>query len=224
MKFAPSVGVKFHEDGSVRRFPGNTFICHVDPSLELINELTWAQDQLKAMECGAKFSYLPIESMHMTVFEGVCDQIRLAEKWTSKVPLDAPLSATTEYFSEAVRHIGAHQGFEMVYDYVHNCQVGGSAIRIKPANEQTKQALADCRSQLRDATGINMPDFDDYHFHITLSYRVIELEEHEKQELLATTDRIAERISKSFGTLKHRAVEFCTFEDMFEFKPLQTLS
>ncbi|PSW11382.1 DUF1868 domain-containing protein [Photobacterium sanctipauli] len=224
MKYAPSVGVKFHEDGSVRHFPGNTFICHVNPTLDLINELAWAQDQLKAMACGHKFAYLPISSMHMTVFEGVCDQVRLAEKWTSKLPLDAPIDQTTDFFASAIGSLGPHAGFEMVFDYVYNCPIGGTAIRIKPANEASAQALANSRNQLRDATGIEMPDFDSYHFHITLSYRVIELEEHEKEEVKATADAIAERLSTTFGLLKHGPVEFCTFDNMFKFTPLIKLS
>ncbi|MFA0442332.1 hypothetical protein BCU70_01315 [Vibrio sp. 10N.286.49.C2] len=223
MKYAPSVGVKFHEDGSVRTFPGNTFICHLDPSIALIDELRWAQDELKAMQCGHKFAFLPISSMHMTVFEGVCDQIRDANKWTSKLDLNAKLSEVTDLFATEVDQLGALGGFEMMFDYVYNCTVGGSALRVKPANDASLTALKQCRALLKTATGISMPDFDDYHFHITLSYRVIELDEQDKIELLETTQRIEQRISQSFGTLTHGPVEFCTFQDMFEFKAVATL-
>ncbi|OMO22133.1 DUF1868 domain-containing protein [Vibrio lentus] len=224
MKYAPSVGVKFHEDGSVRTFPGNTFICHLDQSLPLIDELRWAQDQLKSMNCGDKFSFLPISSMHMTVFEGVCDQIREAHKWTSKLDLAADLSETTDLFATEASQVGAQGGFEMMYDYVYNCPIGGTAIRIKPANEHSTQALKQCREALKAATGINMTDFDDYHFHITLSYRVIELEEQDKIELQQTAKRIGERLAQSFGSLTHGPVEFCTFQDMFKFTPVISLS
>ncbi|MGF1755404.1 DUF1868 domain-containing protein [Vibrio makurazakiensis] len=223
MKYAPSVGVKFHEDGSVRTFPGNTFICHLDQSLPLIDELRWAQDQLKSMNCGNKFSFLPISSMHMTVFEGVCDQVREAHKWTSKLGLDASLSATTDLFATEASQVGARGGFDMMFDYVYNCPIGGTAIRIKPENEQSVQALKQCREALKLATGISVPDFDDYHFHITLSYRVIELEEQDKIEIEQTTQRISERIAQSFGKLTHGPVEFCTFQDMFKFTPVLKL-
>ncbi|MFN3017869.1 DUF1868 domain-containing protein [Vibrio coralliilyticus] len=224
MNYAPAVGVKFNQDGTVRHFPGNTFICHIDQSIDLIVELEWAQSQLKAMQCAAKFSFLPISSMHMTVFEGVCDQVRQPEKWTSKLPLDAPLAQTTDFFASAVSQIGAHSGFEMMFDYVYNCPVGGTSIRIKPATDESDLALKNCREQLRASTGINMPEFDDYHFHITLSYRIMELEESEKVELKQVAERISERFSQSFGRLKHGAVEFCRFDDMFKFEPLLTLS
>ncbi|MGF1748961.1 DUF1868 domain-containing protein [Vibrio cionasavignyae] len=223
MKYAPSVGVKFHENGSVRTFPGNTFICHLNQSLPLIDELRWAQNQLKSMNCGNKFAFLPIESMHMTVFEGVCDQVREAHKWTSKLDLDAELSATTDLFATRASLVGAQGGFEMMFDYVYNCPIGGTAIRIKPANEQSAQALKQCREALKLATGISVPDFDDYHFHITLSYRVIELEEQDKSEIEQVTQNISERMSQSFGRLTHGPVEFCTFQDMFKFTPVLKL-
>ncbi|MCZ8489451.1 hypothetical protein O9992_27190 [Vibrio lentus] len=49
--------------------------------------------------------------------------------------------------------------FEMMYDYVYNCPIGGTAIRIKPANDQSTQALKQCREALKAATGNNF-DFD----------------------------------------------------------------
>lgn len=223
MNYAPAVGFKFNEDGTVRPFAGNTFICHIDQSIELINELAWAQNELKKMKCGNKFSYLPLSSMHMTVFEGVCDQVREEDKWTSKLPTNTPLGQVTQFFEEVVTKLGRHSGFEMEFDYVYNCPTGGTSIRIKPANNESKQALIDCRTSLSEVTGICMPDFDTYHFHITLSYRILELDEDEKQELKQTSENIANRLSQSFGLLKHGAVEFCRFNDMFKFEPILRL-
>lgn len=223
MKYAPSVGVKFHEDGSVRTFPGNTFICHVDKSSPLIEELTWAQEQLKEMKCGQKFSYLPISSMHMTVFESLCDQIRKVEKWSSKHTLDSHIQDTTDGINHALEDLPAHGGFEMIFDSVFNCPIGGSAIRIKPANEPSKLALQECREALSQVTGIRHTDFDNYHFHITLSYRVVELDDEDKQELETVTKKISKRISETFNTLTHGPVEFCSFDNMFNFKLIRLL-
>ncbi|KLN63904.1 MULTISPECIES: DUF1868 domain-containing protein [Vibrio] len=224
MNYAPAVGIKFNQDGTVRQFPGNTFICHVDQSSELIILLEWAQNELKQMQCGAKFSFLPISSMHMTVFEGICDQVRSPEKWTTKLPLDTPLAHATDLFATEVSQIGAHSGFEMEFDYVYNCPTGGTSIRLKPATESSRLALVNCRERLRTSTGINMPEFDSYHFHITLSYRILELDEGEKQELQQTSERIEERFKQAFGRLRHGAVEFCRFDNMFKFETLLILS
>ncbi|MCZ8489450.1 DUF1868 domain-containing protein [Vibrio lentus] len=50
--------------GSVRTFPGNTFICHLDQSLPLIDELRWAQDQLKSMNCAINFLFADFWHAH----------------------------------------------------------------------------------------------------------------------------------------------------------------
>ncbi|MDA9557303.1 DUF1868 domain-containing protein [Vibrio sp.] len=223
MKYAPSVGMKFNEDGSVRRFPGNTFLCHLDQSLALIQELKWAQQQLKEMNCGYKFSFLPIESMHQTIFEGVCDQIRKPESWTKHVATDAPLKETTDFFLNALQSVTPQGGYNMVFDHTYNCPIGGTAICIRPQSPSDESAIWDTREALSAATGIRMPNFHEYRFHITLSYRIIELEEADRIELEETAKRIDERLSTTFGVLTHGPVEFCTFEDMFKFTPITRL-
>ncbi|MCZ8485252.1 DUF1868 domain-containing protein [Vibrio lentus] len=81
-------------------------------------ELRWAQDQLKSMNCGDKFSFLPISSITHDNFEGVCDQefVKRIEKWTSKLDLAADLSETTDLFATEASKVKG--GFEMMYDYV----------------------------------------------------------------------------------------------------------
>lgn len=223
MNFAPSVGVKFNEDGSVRHFPGNTFLCHVDQTSPVYQEVLWAQQQLKAMDCAANYAFLPEESMHMTVFEGLCDQIRDPNVWSSKLESDVSLEMATEQFQVWLDAAKATSKFKMVFDHVYNSSNGGTLLRIKPANGETLQAIKACREQLSELTGIRHPVHDSYHFHITLSYKVIHLDDAQQAELEQTCLRIEERLNQTFGTLTHGAVEFCLFADMFEFKPIQYL-
>ncbi|MEZ8099419.1 hypothetical protein [Vibrio bivalvicida] len=57
-----------------------------------------------------------------------------------------------------------------------------------------------------------------------MSYRILELDEGEKQELQQTSERIEERFKQAFGCLRHGAVEFCRFDNMFKFETLLILS
>jgi hypothetical protein len=223
MNFAPSVGVKFNEDGSVRHFPGNTFLCHVDTRSSTYKEVLWAQDQLKAMSCAKHYAFLPQASMHMTVFEGLCDQIRQSEVWSSKLEADVALEVATEQFQIWLDAMEAMPKFQMVFDHVHNSSNGGTLLRIKPANDETKQAIKVCREALSEITGIRHPVHESYHFHITLSYKVIHLDDDQQVELEQTCKGIEARLRETFRTLEHGAVEFCVFDDMFEFKPVQLL-
>ena len=223
MNFAPSVGVKFNEDGSVRHFPGNTFLCHVDKESNTYPHVTWAQQQLKAMSCASHYAFLPEASMHMTVFEGLCDQFRHQEVWSSKLDEKVSLENATEQFMQWLDDAQATPNFEMMFDTVYNSSNGGTLLRLKPANEETKQALAICRENLSKLTGIRHPTHDEYHFHITLSYKVIHLDDQQQQELEETCARIEQHMNSNFGTLTHNNVEFCHFDDMFEFKPIKLL-
>lgn len=224
MKYAPAVGVKFEKNGQVKEFKGNTFLCHISTNeTQLLAEIKWGQDQLKAMNCAYKFAFLPITSMHMTVFEGVCENIRQQPLWTNKLSLDAPLSAVTDLFINELTSMPRLGYFEMDFHSIYNCPIGGTAIRIKPATAASRESLWQCRTLLSQATGIKHPNHDDYHFHISLSYRIIELDEHDKTEILVTTDRITERLSAKFGRFNHGPVEFCHFNDMFKYSPLTVL-
>ncbi|WP_117233874.1 DUF1868 domain-containing protein [Vibrio maerlii] len=223
MNYAPSVGVKFNEDGSVRHFPGNTFLCHVDKESPVLKQVIWAQQQLKAMDCAKNYAFLPESSMHMTVFEGLCDQIRDESVWSSKLTSDVSLEDATEQFMTWLNEAQATPKFKMVFDHVYNSRNGGTVLRIKPANQETLDAIKACRENLSELTGIRHPVHDSYHFHITLSYKVIHLDEEQERELLDTCARIEQRMNESFGELTHGAVEFCEFKDMFEFRAVKHL-
>jgi len=224
MKYAPAVGVKFDKHGKVKEFKGITFLCHIAPhETKLLNEIKWAQDKLKSMTCAYKFSFLPMTSMHMTVFDCLCEDIREQALWTNKCDLNSSLSDISDMIVNELKPMSRLGDFEMDFHSIYNCPIGGSAIRIKPATTTSTQSLLNCRAQLSQATGIKHPNYDDYHFHISLSYRVIELDEGDKEEVLVTTDSIAARLSQTFGTLTHGAVEFCHFNDMFKYTPLHIL-
>lgn len=224
MKYAPAVGVKFEKNGQVKEFKGNTFLCHISTNeTKLLAEIKWAQDQLKAMDCAYKFAFLPITSMHMTVFEGVCDTIRQQPLWTNKLSLDTPLSTVSDMFIDALASLPRLGDFEMGFHSIYNCPIGGSAIRIKPATAASNDSLWQCRTLLSQTTGIKHPNHDDYHFHISLSYRIIELDDKDKEEILVITDKVAERLTTTFGRFTHGPVEFCHFNDMFKYSPLVIL-
>lgn len=224
MNYAPAVGVKFEKNGQVKEFKGNTFLCHISTNeTKLLAEIKWAQDQLKAMNCAYKFAFLPMTSMHMTVFEGVCENIRQQSLWTNKLSLDASLSTVSGMFIDTLATMPKLGYFEMDFHSIYNCPIGGSAIRIKPATAASNESIWQCRSLLSQATGIKHPNYDDYHFHISLSYRIIELDEDDREEVLRVTKGITERLNNTFGRFTHGPVEFCHFNDMFKYTPLTIL-
>ncbi|WP_026339233.1 DUF1868 domain-containing protein [Psychromonas ossibalaenae] len=224
MKFAPAVGQKFNQNGSVRQFAGNTFVCHIEPENPVFEKLLWAQQTLQKMHCAHKFAFLPASSFHMTLFEGLCDQVRVPELWSSKLPLDLPLPEATQKLQQELAPVKDSENYIMVYDAVYNSPVGGTILHLLPADQQCQQALEQSRQQLSELTGIRHADHHSYRFHITLSYKIIELNEDDEKELQQVSRRINQHLSESFGQLSHNPPAFCRFSDMFAFEPLLYLN
>ena len=108
-------GKKFSEGGRVLEFPGNTVICRISPQSKQFHLLVRIRQQLKAQPWAEKFFFLPPSSYHMTVFEGVCDQVRQPERWTVKLPLDAKLEEVDTFFVEAWKDVKKPSTIDMSY-------------------------------------------------------------------------------------------------------------
>ena len=83
-----NIGTKFNADGTVRRFPGNTIISMVNHGKDIFAHFLHIRALLEASRAAACVTLLPLDSIHMTVIEGVCDQVRREGYWTSLLPLD----------------------------------------------------------------------------------------------------------------------------------------
>src|SRR5262245_53622902 len=85
-------GGKFNPDGSVRRFPGNTIIFHLSTDSPLQVLLRALYNKLdNAADLRHLYTLLPPDSWHMTIFEGVCDEVRRPGYWPSDLPMNASL-------------------------------------------------------------------------------------------------------------------------------------
>jgi hypothetical protein len=215
---APDVGHKFHADGSVRHFPGNTIICIADPAGQAYQDATWVQDELLKTPYSHKFAMLPPSSFHMTVFDLLCDAVRTPEKWSSKLALDAPLIQTDEFFIDAVQNVPAPDNFRMTFQHL-NLGTNGLSLYLKPIDDAMNQLIRGYRDQLADATGVRQPNHDTYAFHLSLAYRILQTTDDEEAQLIALADRINARLSDSFGVFDTGQPMLTFFDDMFAFLP-----
>ena len=145
--FTHHVGIKFHEDGSVMPFSGNTIICFVAPDSALLGELLWMRERLQTMRCADHIGFLPPSSYHMTTFELLTDYWRQPQRWTSALPLDAPIPATDAFFQAVVPRVPAPDAFLMRFSGV---EPGSPAtMHLEPADEATRAALRAGRQSAR---------------------------------------------------------------------------
>ena len=211
-----NIGTKFNADGTVRRFPGNTIISMVNHEKDVFTHFLHVRELFMASPAAPCVTLLPLDSIHMTVIEGVCDQVRRPGYWTSLLPLDCPLSATDALFEARFAEL-APLG-EVTLRMSHVVCTGAILLRMEPVTPADEARLRAYRDAASAALGLRFPNHDSYHFHITLGYFTKEPTPEQEQALMefcAQADRyIAEH------DIRMRAEEplLTFFDSMFRFE------
>jgi hypothetical protein len=212
------VGQKFNEDGSVRGFPGNTVISKISPDMPIYAGLVETQRRLKALDSAGKYAFLPPSSLHMTVIEGVCDQVRTPEKWSSKLALDMPLPDVNRFVSDCYARLSPPESLSMRIARTYFGRL--LLVILEPADALTAKSLADFRDQFARESGIRFPNHDDYTFHISLAYLLINMRADEESVFQAEQDEVLSDLSSRFPVLELRKPDLTSFENMFRFDNL----
>lgn len=181
--FGKTVGAKFNADGSVRTFPGNTIISLLDPMTEVFARSRHAQESLNGIAIARCLTLLPDVSLHMTAIEGVCDQVRRPELWTSRLPLDAPLEAVDDLFEHEWKDIPPLGRVEMTFSHLRIG--GGVGIGLVPTGEDDNQRIRAWRDLVGQRLGLHFPNHGTYEFHISLAYGVFVPTQEEQDSLRA---------------------------------------
>lgn len=212
-------GGKFTASGEVLRFPGFTFLCHVDRDGPAFDALRDLQDALKRSEYAGFFTYLPPESFHMTIFQGITGEPADPDEWPVGVPRNTDHEAVLRILLDRLEGIVVPKSRRVRPKGVF----GGFSVLLAGADEAEEASLRETRETLSRATGIRRPDFETYTFHLTLAYPLQWLEEGVAREVTALSDRLFERFSSAVPEIALGPVEFCRFEDMHRFDPIKAL-
>ncbi|WP_180897284.1 DUF1868 domain-containing protein [Martelella soudanensis] len=212
------VGSKFHADGTVRRFPGNTILCHLPTDSALRGPLAALWQTLDSSPLEPLYSLLPASSWHMTVFEGVCDEIRAPGRWPSDLSAAAGLADCHALFESKLA------GFDPRIDPPLRITVAGwqplnegIALSLEPATPTENARLRDLRDRLSDLLKIRAPQHDSYEFHLSIGYLMRRPDAADKAQLMALLAEALERMPKTFEL---GVPEYCRFENMFAFEKL----
>lgn len=210
------IGSKFEPDGTVLPFPGNTLICHLSPTSDLYRALITLVNELKQQTFISHYVLLPPTSWHMTVFEGVSDQIREAGSWPSDLGHDVPLQDCTNHFRHKLASFELDcapplkmtvAGWEPLLD--------GIAVKVVPASIEEDIRLRGLRDRLASHLKTRYPGHESYSFHISLAYTLCSLEEKDQR---ATMAFLEEQQSKLPANFELGAPEFCVFDNMMDFR------
>lgn len=214
--YRKNIGTKFEKDGSVRYFPGNTVISFIDHASPVFALFQRVREMLAESGAGECFTMLPDSSIHMTVFEGVCSDWRQPEVWTSLLPQDADLQDVDKLFENEFAKV-PKLGKVTMQTVGLNGHLGYS-IRLKPASEESREALTRYRDNMSRAFGLRFPGHDSYAYHISICYG-IHAPTREQEDMLDRYEREANQyIADNPVTFELPEPNLTFFRNMFCFE------
>lgn len=209
----PSGGGKFAPDGSTLPYPGNTFLCHLDPESRFFAAVSAMQDRLRSSRFAHYFSFLPKPSFHMTIFCGVSGVALDAEGWPEDVPAGVGLNEINQLFESRLSQVSGPASFS-----VQPRSLYPNSIRLCAANKAEETKLRDMRNRLADATGLHRADHETYEFHASMGYLLQWIPEEDVDALLMHSEQsFAEHLAE-IGNMNLGPAEFCDFENMHGFR------
>ncbi|KAF8208704.1 RNA ligase/cyclic nucleotide phosphodiesterase [Mycena galopus ATCC 62051] len=219
-KYPIGVPEKFDPDGNVQPYPGNTVIAHLSQSSELHKSLRALHEKLKSSHLSHLYALLPLSSWHMTIFEGVAEYARsVPGRWPDDLPLNASLALCNSLYEEKL------SSFDLQCDPPYHLAimgfsplVAGITLHLEPYTSQENARLRNLRNRLSSLLHIRAKGHDNYGFHMSMAYLLrFPTEEQDMQLMKLLTDHFEDEMPKEFEL---GPPEFCSFEDMFAFKPL----
>jgi len=212
------LGRRFDAGGSFLFEPGNTVVSHVVPGSATEDALTRVRERLGALPFASRFAWTPVESWHMTVFQGTIEGRRAPSFWPEGVDFDAPIEETTRVLDARLEGFAPAVPFSV--KLVEVTPLGLVVAGATPADEQALRAL---RDRLAEAFGYRHPDHDDYTFHVTLAYVKEWLPAGAEETYLPALDAIGRDFAAEIPVLELAPPAFCSFRDMNLFTPLRVL-
>lgn len=217
LEYTPSVGTKYHPDGTVRRFPGCSIVCRLSPLMPQYARLEWVQAYSKDEFFAKKLAFLPPDSFHMTVFDLICDQRRVPDSWSDSIALDAPLAEAEATITAALEELDIPtRRFRMRFGGLGPFHTTLHVL-LDPADWATRKALASFREEIFRVTGVRHATHDDYRFHVSLAYLLRPLSTQDKSDFLSFTAEVEARLESVFSILRLGQPELVLFDDMHDF-------
>ncbi|MCL6285461.1 DUF1868 domain-containing protein [Ruegeria sp. 2012CJ41-6] len=210
---------KFDDAGRVRVTPGLTTLCHIDRGSAAHAALGRIAAALRTGPHAHAFAFLPPDSFHMTLFDGVIDYRRDGVHWPEYLPSDAPIAQVEADWRARLQDFHLPQRFEIDVNGV----VGGYTCPVSGADAEHERQLRECRDQLAERLQLRRANHDSYGFHITLAYQVQWLDPQAGQDVVALSDQLFADHGDALRRVEIGPVEFCRFENMYHFEPLLRL-
>lgn len=210
------IGQKFTPSGAVLPYPGNTVVCHLSQNSPLRPKLLALYHDIQKQDFSSPFVLLPPSSWHMTVYEGVTDQIRTRDCWPGELPLDAPLPRCHAHIGSKLADFetGLELPFEMKIAGFEQLD-DGIALKLEASSPATDSNLRTLRDCLSDTLLMHHPGHETYSFHLSIAYTLRHLTDYDRARVWQYLEGWRAKLPAS---LSLSDPEYCVYDDMFDFR------
>ena len=203
------LGTRYDAAGTFLPEPGNTVVCHLVSGSATEQALANARAQYQAMPDAGKLAFTPVNSYHMTLFQGIIKGRRKLRYWPNDMALDAPIEAMTTHYIETLAEFEPAAPFA-----VELIEALPTGLIVAGATAADRHAMAEWRNRFAEAFGYRHPDHDSYEFHITMAYMIDWIDDDAIPAWTAMLNDVAAEIRAAAPVLELRAPAFCSFADM----------
>ncbi len=197
---------------------GITTLRHVTKNSRTMAVLTDIQDALKTSGHGDYFAFLPPDSFHMTVFDGIIDARRLKNYWPEGVSYSAPLGEARDLFLQRLRDFKSPGPFD-----VKITGITPNGLNLAGATAADEAKAREWRDALSVVFGHRKPNHETYVFHLTMTYFAEWLPVEAAPAYVTLLNRLTEMARSQLPVLELNPPAFCTFENMEHFEELMVL-
>lgn len=198
--------------------PGNTVVCHLDLKAPAAAAVLAARAAMMALPGADRFLFTPVDSLHMTVFEGVLDNRRRADAWPAFLPPDATVENVTAAMLDRLEGFVAPGPFS-----VRAAALSPVGLRLTGATAEDAAVMAAWRHALTEPFGYRHATHDAYQFHMTFAYPIAWLPADLVPIWEEALPRICADLVAATPVLPLQAPAFCRFADMTAFEELRVL-
>ena len=213
------LGIRFDRTGAFLPEPGNTVVSHVVPGSVTQKAMLKLRDRLGQLDADAHFTWTPVPSYHMTLFNGVIDSQREHGHWPEELPLDADIAETTRYLTR--RLDGSAPAGPIRVKLLRVTPLG---LAVTGATPEDETVIREFRDRLTGPFGYRKPDHDSYALHLTMAYLVRWLPRAACETYLPALQEMTAAFQVEVPVLDLGPAEFCTFDDMNHFEPVLRLT
>ncbi len=217
MIYGKDVGKKFYEDGSVRRYPGNTVVAPVREDSAAYAVMTSLRERVMELGMDKYLILLPVDSYHMTIIRGVNDQVRKDTHWPKDLLIDASMSDVDDYMERAILSADIPGPVRMRFDSV-KMSASDVKVVVVPADKEQERILLEFRDRAADAIGLRLPGHDSYVFHITLAYTRVIPEGEDEAKVNAMIEEFCRYVADK-GEFYVSAPHVAFYDNMLRFSP-----